>query len=659
MIVKKILIAIIALGVLASFLSALPNEIEGFQNRSVEIAVDFEEVRMLAEDAGLSAADTLGVLKEAGVTAVGLREANIRRYVSEGKIAVFQGGEIINALRTGLLENPDFVALRDAQKINIGYTYIITENIVLAQKLLSRLDIAFGRQAEMLKDRTPYIIEIKASRIGVETLPVGLDADDVQMLKDLGLRLVGRPTNAFMGSKTALSKILSEYAYLPEGMLSAIVFDGVDVAGFPDYLNEAAGIMREKGIRIGFVELVRRQTGIEQLMHKTDYSGVTVHSNMRGRPVASIVNAVMERGARLLYLRFHIERRPTSLEDAALFVGDVKGELARYGFYTGEPSPLGGGGRWPVLHIISMLGLAAAVTLMIIEMKINMGRLTFILPSLLFAFLAGIYILSPDLSLQLCAILSALVFSTLAFVSQTVNRLGKKCSSCTGFVATTVLRTVAFAITGGIMAAGFHSTPYFTSGAALFRGVVLTNVLPFIPIIWALYARYTEDASEWTLASVVRKLSTPLKSNITWLHLILFGTAAVVLYVYAARMGHQAGMALLPLEDQMRRLLDEILIVRPRTKEFLIAYPAFILGLTLYAKGSRSFLSGAFMAVGALAPISVINTFMHFTNPTLITSAALRSFNGLFLGVIFGVALVIVWRYAQKLLEKWGIKGWA
>lgn len=656
---KKAYVILVAIGILASFLSALPNETEGFRNRSVEIAVDFEEVRILSEDRGITVYKTLLALKDAGATAVGLRETNIRRYVAEGKIAIFQGGEILNALSTGLLENPDFAALRNDGRISPNYTYIITEDIDMAQRLLLRLNVAFGRQTEMLKSQTPYIIEIKAPRASVETFPVGLDADDLQMLQNLGLRVVGRPANVFMGSEAALTKILNEYANLPEGLLSALVFDGIEAAGFPDYLDEAAGILSDNGIRVGFVELVRRQSGIEQLMSLTNYSGVTVHSNMRGRPVASIVNAVMERGARLLYLRFHIERRPASLEDAALFVEDVKGELARYGFYTGESSPLGGGGRWQALHIISMLGLAAASALMIIEMKIYRSRLTIYLPGVLFVFLAGIYILSPDLSLQLSAILSALVFSTLAFVSQTVNRLNNKHSSGFGFVALTILRTFVAAVLGGIMVAGFHSTPYFTSGAALFRGVVLTNVLPFIPIIWILYARYTKDASEWTIASVVRKLSTPLKSNITWLHLILFGIVAVVLYVYAARMGHQAGMTLLPLEDQMRRLLDEILIVRPRTKEFLIAYPAFILGLTLYVKGNTSFLSGVLMAVGALAPISVINTFMHFTNPTLLASATLRSFNGLLLGVFFGVALVIIWNYAEKTLKKWGIEVWA
>jgi hypothetical protein len=461
-----------------------------------------------------------------------------------------------------------------------------------------------------------------------------------------------------MGSEASVRKILNEYANLPQGMLSALVFDGVEAAGFPDYLDEAADILRENEIRVGFVELVGRQRGIEQLMLKTEYSGVTVHSNRRGRPVASIVNAVMERGARLIYLRFHINRRPARLEDAALFVEDVKGELTRYGFHTGLPSPLGGGGRWPVLHILAMLGVAAAASLTILEMNLKVGRLGIILPVTIFACLAGLYVLSPNLSLQLSAILAALVFSTLAFVTQTVNRLDKKYSTHIGFIATTIIRTFALALAGGIMAAGFQSTPYFTSGAALFRGVALANILPFIPMVWALYAKSTGDAPQWTISSIVRNLSTPLKKNITWLHLILFGLGAAVLYVYAARMGHQAGMALFPYEDQMRRLLDEILIVRPRTKEFLIAYPAFILGLTLYLKGKKNFLAGAFIAIGALAPVSIINTFMHFTNPTLLSSAALRSTNGLLLGAFFGVALVIVWSFSHKMLKKWGFEGW-
>ena len=657
MLIRKIYIVFVALGLSTAFISALPNQIEGYRNRSVEIAVDIEEVRILSEDQGITVEQTLRVFKEAGVTAVGLRETNIRRYVAKGKIAIFQGGEILNALRTGLLENPDFVELRYDGKISSNNTYIITEDLSLAQRLLLRLDVAFGRQADMLKPQSPYIIEIKAPRAGVETLPVGLDTEDVQMLKNIGLRIVGRPANIFMGSEAALSKILSEYANLPEGLLSTLVFDGIEAAGFPDYLDAAGKILRENEIRVGFVELVRRQAGIEQLMRLTDYNGVTVHSNLRGRPVASIVNAVMERGARLLYLRFHIERRPASLEDAITFLSDIKEQLTQYGYYSGVPDPLGGGGRWQLLHILSMMGVAAASGLSLLELKIRAGRLTGILPLILFVSLALLYAVAPNLSLQLSAILAALVFSTLAFVSQTVNRLDKKHSMGLGFVALTILRTFAVAVFGGVMVAGFQSTPYFTSGAALFRGVALTNFLPFVPVIWAIYAKSTDNGLQWTFSSIARKLSAPLKQNVTWLHIVLIGIAAAVLYVYALRMGHQAGMALLPFEDQIRRLLDDILLVRPRTKEFLIAYPAFILGLTLYIKGSKPIFSAVLLAIGALAPISIINTFMHFTNPTLLTSAALRSLNGLLLGAVFGVALVLIWLYAAKAIKKRGLIG--
>ncbi len=365
----------------------------------------------------------------------------------------------------------------------------------------------------------------------------------------------------------------------------------------------------------------------------------------------------MERGARLLYVRFHIERRPASLEDAIGFITDIKEKLTQYGYYPGAPDPLGGGGRWPVLHLLSMLGVTAAVGLSILELNIKAGRLTIIFPLILFVCLALLYTVAPNLSLQLSAVLAAIIFSTLAFVSQTVNRLDKKHSMGLGFVALTILRTFAVAVFGGVMVAGFHSTPYFTSGAALFRGVALTNVLPFAPVIWALYAKSTNNGSEWTFSSIARKLSSPLKQNVTWLHIILIGIAVAVLYVYAARMGHQSGMELLPLEDEMRRLLDELLLVRPRTKEFLIAYPAFILGLTFYAKGNKTIFSAILLAIGALAPISIINTFMHFTNPTLLTSAALRSFNGLFLGALFGIALVLILSYAAKAIKKRGLIG--
>ncbi len=106
-----------------------------------------------------------------------------------------------------------------------------------------------------------------------------------------------------------------------------------------------------------------------------------------------------------------------------------------------------------------------------------------------------------------------------------------------------------------------------------------------------------------------------------------------------ARTGNVPGVPVLALELRLRELLDYILVFRPRFKEFLFAYPAALLGLILLAKGSRSALTTALIVIGAIAPVSMANTFMHFTTPTAFYSALFRSFNGLWTGVVVGLIL--------------------
>lgn len=653
---RRVLIALVAIGIIAAFVPALSNEIEGRKNRSVEITVDFDEVRTLAEDSGLTLEQTLNTLKEAGVTSLGLRETSIARYALEGRVSIFQGGELINALRIGLLENPVFEQLKNEGRINNFYTYIITDDKELFGQMVSRLDIAFGRSVEVIRNGNPYIIEVKAARTAVAPITVGLDPNSIKLAKNIGLRVVGRPANILMGNEAAISETLAEYGKLPDGMLSLILFDGREAGGFPDYLEQTGRILREKNMRVGFIEFFRRQDGIETLMRLTGYSGVIVHSNIRGRPVSSVVNAVKERGARLLYLRFHIEQRPYNFAEAVEFVTNLKVELARYGFYPGKANPINIYGDHPLFHVLSILGVVAALGMTILELKLKITRIFYIALFFLFISLTVLYVYSPDFALQATSIFAAIVFSTLAFVSQTVNRLTELNMRSKGFVVFAILRMMGVVLLGGVMIAGLASTRYFTSGAALFRGVTLANTLPFIPVAWALYLQFTDPGTEWTFKAAVQRLTLLLRANVKWLHILVVSIAAFTFYVYVARTGHETGMPLLPFEDEMRRSLDYILKVRPRTKEFLIAYPALIVGLTLFARGKKTWLTGVFLMLGALAPISVMNTFMHFRNPTLLSSAAFRSFNGLWLGALIGIVLVLILPRLLKRLESLGFR---
>ena len=96
------------------------------------------------------------------------------------------------------------------------------------------------------------------------------------------------------------------------------------------------------------------------------------------------------------------------------------------------------------------------------------------------------------------------------------------------------------------------------------------------------------------------------------------------------------------IELKFRSLLDKVMVVRPRTKEFLFGHPALILGAAFLFARRRS-IGLPLVALGVLGQASLLNTFCHIHTPLALT--LLRAFNGLVLGIIIGLA---VWWFVGK-----------
>jgi hypothetical protein len=650
---KKILVILVAVGILAAFISAIPNELAGWRQRSVELAINLDSARLLGEDAGLSVEEVISLFKDKGATAVWMREATVRRYLIEGRLALMQGGEIKNALLTGQDVDPVLREMTKRGEINAQFSYIITTDSFIAQRVRERGEVAFGGNARILNEN-PYIVEVGALKTTVEPIQLGFDPEVLAILQRLDMRLVGRPNNFFMGSEAAVRQLMGEYARLPQGLLSGILFDWEEAAGYPDYLEQAAEVINEAGIRVGIVEFAERHSGIEELLALTDYRSMRMHPLMTVRPVEEAVNAFMERGVQVLLISFDIERRPYDLEGALEVVENITDEMGDYGFVPGEAYTLEQNWGHAVLHLLMILGVAAAAVLAAQMMSFKMSWLLWAAGILLFVALAGLYALRQGMALQLTSIAAAMVFPVLAIVTQQYLKIpAGGIKQPVKFALLAMLRTFAIGIIGGIMVAGLTSTPYFTSGTALFRGVKLMHVLPFIPLAFAAYAALFAPKVQWTIKEMVKHLLPLLKNPVLVLHLVLMAAGAVVLFIYVGRTGHQMELPVLQLEIYMRWFLDEVLVVRPRFKEFLIAYPAALLGLTLAAKGYRGPLTYGLIVIGGMSTISMLNTFMHFTNPMLMSSAAIRSLNGLWLGIVIGLVPVLFLPYAEKWLAGW------
>ena len=95
--------------------------------------------------------------------------------------------------------------------------------------------------------------------------------------------------------------------------------------------------------------------------------------------------------------------------------------------------------------------------------------------------------------------------------------------------------------------------------------------------------------------------------------------------------------------------MAEISFARPRTKEFLIGWPALAL-FAYYIKNNHcKLMTWAFAAASGILFASIMNTFCHvFTDAT---TSALRTVNGLVFAIPFVLIFSVVNRIFLKLIQ--------
>ena len=110
--------------------------------------------------------------------------------------------------------------------------------------------------------------------------------------------------------------------------------------------------------------------------------------------------------------------------------------------------------------------------------------------------------------------------------------------------------------------------------------------------------------------------------------------------VYLGRSGNTPSLPVTKAESRLRAGLDHVLAARPRTKEFLIGQPAAVL-LPAW-RWPRLVVLGLALLV-AVGQVSVVNSFAHLHTPYSLS--LVRGLNGLALGLIVGLVLVVAVRF--------------
>lgn len=619
---------LLAVGVIgAAWALALRHQVE-MNNRAVEIAVDYIEVAKLSSAANVTVAEALSKLKEAGVASLSVQQPTISDLVATGQISITKsnmpdGGTVLT------------VQSQDA-------LHSINESKIFA-KIVNPID------APHFSNKVPRIIFIKAGPEYVLTMPVGLPKTALDAARRAGLYVVARLVN-YPG--VGLDDIEKTTQRLQREGVRTVIFAGDEVLGFRGSIDEVSDALKKHDLLFGSVEFAK-QKGDQRLSEKMLPDVVRVHSITpaemgsidRATAVERFVKAANERNIRLLYVRMFDLGNADLLETNIDYVSSISHGLTAEGMGIRQARPFTDPGVPMPAALMMAIGVAAGVMLLFSAVARFSPMVIWPAFALVALMFAGLVLSGITLGLKLVGLTAAIVFPVLAIISAAYGTPEKSDGSALKAhrwkAAGRFFGVVAVAVSGGLMIAGLLARQEFMLRVDQFAGVKLAHILPILIVGAALAAGLGWGTAAWReqvelVTANIRKLGA--QPILIW-HSAIAMVMIVMVGMLLARSGNESGVGVSGLELKFRSILDTILFVRPRTKEFLIGHPALFLGIAAALGGRRGW-AALLLAIGTIGEVSVVNTFCHIHTP--IATSVLRVAIGSVLGLALGMVLLLL-----------------
>lgn len=277
-----------------------------------------------------------------------------------------------------------------------------------------------------------------------------------------------------------------------------------------------------------------------------------------------------------------------------------------------------------------------ALTLTAIILSAAAFLLTFKLPDSLTSLYPTVFCV-----IQACTAMTALLY----FIKKKKDSL-----PLPALLAGSVVVLLAVLLLGSCgMGAMLSGVDYYINNL-IFRGIKISLIVPVLYTAVLYYIMFIKSADSGFIGDMKKVLNARIK--VYWL--LIAGAIAGAGIYYIIRSGNVTEIS--SMEHALRAALTEAFSARPRTKEFLIGYPALIL-FVYYMKRIDVPLIRWLLAVAAsILAASVTNSFCHvFTDFTTILA---RIFNGLILGIavsaaayIANIAVIKILRALRKRLD--------
>ena len=353
------------------------------------------------------------------------------------------------------------------------------------------------------------------------------------------------------------------------------------------------------------------------------------------------LRAIVDRNIRFVYLR-PLTSEGSSLKETLNAVLRLKRYISSHGYEVGsdiekltvETSPLG--------SISIPFGIMAALFLLVLYLLEPKAKGLF---AALFIILLTIgipvFLLKSDAG-GLTAFLAALVFPSLAItvmVKLLKTCLGKKFSL--RLLTSLIVFLIINAAGACLIIASFLGIRYIM-GLSGFPGpgVAVAYSVPLLAA-FAAYCSYFKHFKN--IVSDARQFNS---NHGIAVKVLLIASTLFIFYYYLGRSGNGLGTGASKLEIHLREALEQFMMVRPRFKEILVGYPAFILLVLCVKKYSNKLILLPLVIAAAVSGVSLTNSFCHSYTPVDISF--FRGLYGMLIGLVVGCVMCIVLVIFQK-----------
>ncbi len=622
--------------------------------KTVNLSVNESDIRSLANANGKTTEEMLDILKDKGVSQVLFKESTIASLENAGDLMIAQGADVQNLSVSSSL--PANLPISET-----NYYLVVTDDAWREQVLREVPAKISGAVAyddgELGVVTVPTSIEATQSnqskaQLAFSGIGVGFDQEWLNTVANAGFDIIAQVSSWESPTDESLEMLADDIKAVPN--LCMLMFNDKYIPGYPDpdkievfyqlLLDENGDIVAPLG-QIEFSP----QEGFNTLANLADKDVVRLHtisndemSKFEGETGESMDAgitealdrwdlAARERNMRALLVRFFsIDMPGTYYENNMAYLDALHTQLEDNGFTVGgDVQEMASLDIPAAVRLLVGFGICAGFMLLLLE--IGFRRLA--LAGFVFSALAwvGMYVINQTLAMQLMALASVIEFPILSCLYFLPPKKDLSLLQSIG----RLLALCAVSFIGAVLMVGVLSDKAFMLKLSSFIGVKIAHVIPIVVVPFVLYI--VRDKKPLSLCKSL------LNKALDYKWAIVFAVVAVALMIYLSRTGNESG-EISGIEAAMRQFLNDTMGVRPRSKEFLIGYPATILYLMYAAKHRALWVLSIPLVIGQ---ISLVNTYAHIHTPLLI--ALQRSLNGLILGILVAVVAVVVVKLGLRL----------